>query len=72
MQALFLLWCGEYLVRVEYLQVVGNTDLPATAFRALKRTMLDEETLTADRCTIYLIKDRKLILAGEEGDGIGV
>ena len=66
MQALFLLWCGEYLVRVEYLRVVGRTDLSATAIHALKRTMLDEEVLTADHCTIYLLKDRKLILAGEE------
>lgn len=67
MQALFLLWCGDYLVRVEYLRVVGGANLPATAIRLLKETMMSEDTLSADYCTIYLIKDRKLILAGEEG-----
>ena len=63
MQALFLMWSGEELVRVEVLRVFSAGDHSAAA-----RTMMEQlwscESMTSDRCTIYLCKDCRLIASG--------
>lgn len=66
MQALFFLWCGKMLVKVDFMQTIAGCDLNGTARKLKKQTMLDRENLTADRCTIYMVKDCRLIFAGEE------
>lgn len=65
MQALFLMWCGKELVRVDHLRVISGADLGATA-HALMREVCACGGMRVDYCVIYLLKDRKLILAGEE------
>lgn len=65
MQALFLMWCGRELVRVDCLRVISGADLSATA-HALMREVWSCGSMTTDHCVIYLVKDRKLTLVGEE------
>lgn len=62
-QALFLMWSGEELVRAEVLRVFSAGDHSAAA-----RTKLEQlwscESMTTDRCTIYLCEGCKLIQSG--------
>lgn len=68
MQVLMLLWSGEYLVGVECYRTYGDSDLIAGANRVRKQFVYDDMGSRPNRCTIYTIKDGKLILRGEEGD----
>ena len=65
MQALFLMWCGKELVRVEVLHTVSGINLNGTA-RALMDEMWNNEGRNVDFCVIYLISDRRLVLVAEE------
>ena len=65
MQALFLLWCGKELVRVEVLHTVSGINLNGTA-RALMDEVWSSEGRNIDYCVIYLISDRRLVLVAEE------
>lgn len=65
MQALFLMWCGKELVRVEVLHTVSGINLNGTA-RALMDEVWSSEGRNVDYCVIYLISDRRLVLVAEE------
>ena len=65
MQALFLSWAGNALVRVDVLQVISGTDLNATA-RALMRECWSSGGSRVDCCRFYLVCGTRLALAGEE------
>lgn len=64
MQALFLMWRADELVRVDVLRVIPAGD-PRAAARALLRQAWADRYPASDRCTMYIVQDRKLILGGE-------
>ena len=63
MQALFLMWSGEELVRAKVLRVITAGDTRAAA-RAKLEEIWTCESMTSDRCTIYMCEGCKLIYAG--------
>lgn len=63
MQALFLMWSGEELVRVEVLRVFSAGD-PRAAAETMMEKLWSCESMTSDRCTVYLCKGCKLIGLG--------
>lgn len=66
MQILFFMWdSAGALVRVEVLERAGGVDVNATA-RVLMRELWDSGAGRVSRCTIYLVNNCKLALAGEE------
>jgi len=72
MQAMFLSWAGQELVRVEVLHTISGTDLNANA-RALMREHWSSGGQRVDVCRIYLVTGTRLALAGEENNvGVGI
>ena len=72
MQAMFVSWAGQELVRVDVLHTISGTDLNATA-RALMREYWSSGGQRVDVCRIYLVMGTRLVLGGEENHvGTGI
>lgn len=65
MQALFVSWVGNEIVRIDVLSTVAGSDLNATA-RALMKEYFSAGTGRVDVCRIYLAHNQRLTLGGEE------
>lgn len=71
MQAMFVSWAGNEVVRVDVLHTISNADLSGTA-RALMKEYWNSGALRVDVCRIYLVQGTNLVLGGDSIVGNGV
>lgn len=66
MTALFVSWIGDEVAEVARLRTRAGKDLHAIAEKILDVKRMEGDHRRPDRCTIYVARDGKLELAGEE------
>ena len=66
MTALFVSWIGDEVAEVARLRTRTGKDLHAIAEKILDVKRMEGDHRRPDRCTIYVARNGKLELAGEE------
>ena len=71
MQAIFVSWAGNEVVRVDVLHTISSTDLNGTA-RALMKEYWNSGAQRVDVCRIYQVQGTQLVIGGDPivGDGV--